>query len=234
MSIFFRSSMCFRVPHLCSNVPKIYHWPMDSSVHIVCFRGDFTIKTVVGFLRKNSFEKCVTRWSILFICNTFSCWLVLLLSFVYTELALVCCRNPDNVYCFGTIFPNIIFFFLHQSAPPVRSPCTPTNSEVAQLPDHALGEARGIPDGEQPKQRCGSEFAKWYDIYTLEECVDERKQNNADFKLLCHEWFHHVQYHVHDGHCTGEFAKVVVVAFIDTKRSRLTYESYSTYKHIYV
>ena len=27
---------------------------------------------------------------------------------------------------------------------------------------------------------------------------------------------------------------VVVVVFIDTKRSRLTYESYSTYKHIYV
>ena len=26
----------------------------------------------------------------------------------------------------------------------------------------------------------------------------------------------------------------VVVVFIDTKRSRLTYESYSTYKHIYV
>ena len=29
---------------------------MDSGVHRVCFRGDFAFKTVVGFLRKNSFE----------------------------------------------------------------------------------------------------------------------------------------------------------------------------------
>ena len=27
---FFRSSMCFRVPHLCSKIPKIYNWSMDS------------------------------------------------------------------------------------------------------------------------------------------------------------------------------------------------------------
>ena len=29
---------------------------MDSGVHSVCFRGDFAIKTVVGLVRKNSFE----------------------------------------------------------------------------------------------------------------------------------------------------------------------------------
>ena len=29
---------------------------MDSGVHSVCFRGDFAIKTVAGFLRWNSFE----------------------------------------------------------------------------------------------------------------------------------------------------------------------------------
>ena len=29
---------------------------MDNDVHMACFRGDFTIKTVVGFLRKNSFK----------------------------------------------------------------------------------------------------------------------------------------------------------------------------------
>ena len=34
------------------------------------------------------------------------------------------------------------------------------------------------------KQRRGSEFAKWYDIYTPEECADEWRQNNADLKLL--------------------------------------------------
>ena len=25
-------------------------------------------------------------------------------------------------------------------------------------------------------------------------------QNNADFKWLCHEWFHHVRHYVPDGH----------------------------------
>ena len=29
---------------------------MDSGAHSVCFRGDFAIKTVAGFLRQNSFE----------------------------------------------------------------------------------------------------------------------------------------------------------------------------------
>ena len=29
---------------------------MDIGVHSVCFRGDFVIKTVFGFLRQNSFE----------------------------------------------------------------------------------------------------------------------------------------------------------------------------------
>ena len=56
MNIFLRSSMCFRVPHLCSKIPKINNWSMDSGVHSVCFRGDFAIKTVVEFLRSNSFE----------------------------------------------------------------------------------------------------------------------------------------------------------------------------------
>ena len=48
---FLRSSMCFRVPHLCSKIPKIYNWSLDNGEHSVCFRGDFAIKTVVGFLR---------------------------------------------------------------------------------------------------------------------------------------------------------------------------------------
>ena len=108
LTIFLRLSMCFRISHLCSKIPKIYHWSMESDVHSVCFRYDFAIKTVVGFLRKNSFQICGTPSSILFICN--SCWLVVL-SFLYIDLTLVCCRNPDNVYCFGTIFPNLIFVF---------------------------------------------------------------------------------------------------------------------------
>ena len=55
--------------------------------------------------------KCVTRSGILFICNTFCCWLILLSS-LYIELALVCCADPGNVHCFGTIFPNLNFVFV--------------------------------------------------------------------------------------------------------------------------
>ena len=42
-----------------------------------------------------------------------------------------------------------------------------------------------------------------------EERASEWSQNNADFKLLCRECFHHIRHHVHESHCTGEFAKVV-------------------------
>ena len=54
---------------------------------------------------ENSLEKYITHWSILFICNIFSCWLVLLF-YMQIVLALVCNRNPSSVLCFGTIFPN--------------------------------------------------------------------------------------------------------------------------------
>ena len=64
------------VDRQCGEIPKIYHWSMDSGVHSVCFRGNFAIKTIAGFLRKRSFERCVTRWSMLFICSMFSCWRV--------------------------------------------------------------------------------------------------------------------------------------------------------------
>ena len=75
MSIFFRSSMCFRVPHLCSKIPKINNWSMDSGVHSVCFRGDFAIKT--GWIPTLKLVwKCGTRSSILFMCNTFCCRLI--------------------------------------------------------------------------------------------------------------------------------------------------------------
>ena len=54
------------------------------------------------------------RSSILFICNTFCCRLILLSS-LYIALALVCCTNPDNVHCFGIIFPNLNFVFASES-----------------------------------------------------------------------------------------------------------------------
>ena len=178
--VLLRSSMCFRVPNLFSKIPKIYNWSMDSGVHSVLPRWFRhwdngwipTLKLV---------WKCVTRPSILFICNTFCCWLILLSS-LYIELALVCCTNPDNVHCFGIIFPNLNFVFasicaarpVHIQSDQYRSCQTTTRGRCCSI----------HPDGEQPKQRCGSEFAKWHDIYTPEECADEWRQNNADLKLL--------------------------------------------------
>ena len=38
--------------------------------------------------------------------------------------------------------------------------------------------------GSNQKQRCGSGFVKWHDIYTSEECDDEWRQSNVDLKLL--------------------------------------------------
>ena len=40
--------------------------------------------------------------------------------------------------------------------------------------------------GATPKQHCGSEFVLRHAIYTLEECVDEWRQNNTDYKWLCY------------------------------------------------
>ena len=108
--------------------------------------------------------KCGTRSSILFICNTCCCRLILLSS-LYIELALVCCTNPDNVHCFGTIFPNLNFV-LPQFVPSARCIFNPTNTEVAQLSttwpgDDARWELQAfIPMGCNQKQRCGFEFAK--------------------------------------------------------------------------
>ena len=89
---------------------------------------------------------------------------------------------------------------LHQS---VRSPCNLTNREFLNCKTTQwvpLGWSRG---------RSGPKFAKWHDVYTPEGCVDKRRQNFADFKLLCHEWFHHVRHHVHDSHCVGWFTTVI-------------------------
>ena len=160
--------------------------------------------------------KCVTRSSILFICNTFCCWLILLSS-LYIELALVCCTNRENVHCFGTIFPNLNFVFASIcAARPVHIQSDQYRSCSTVKQRRAVGAAPFISMGNNQKQRCGSEFAKWHDIYTPEECADEWRQNIADLNLLENyvmngfpRWFHHVRHHVHDGHWTGEFATVI-------------------------
>ena len=146
MSIFLRSSMCFRGPHLCSKIPKIniqglelgrtqckgrvagnpwFTW-CNPGVGITT-SPVYTVwaSAVISPLRqwlvsyaKTRFKMCHT-FKHLFICNTFCCRLILLSLSLYTELALVCCTNPNNVNCFGTIFPNLNFVFASNlSRPP--------------------------------------------------------------------------------------------------------------------
>ena len=49
-----------------------------------------------------SYVQAFYSYAILFVAG----WLILLSS-LYIELALVCCTKPDNIHCFGTIFPNL-------------------------------------------------------------------------------------------------------------------------------
>ena len=137
-----------------------------------------------------------------------------MLSFLYIELALVCCTNPNNVHCFWTMFSNLKFVFASICAAhlvPMQSDqyrsCSITVIVKWCRRWEPLGSSRW--PGQQQNQRCGSKFVKLHDFYTPEECVDEWRQNNADLKLLCHECFHHVQHHVHDSHCIGEFTTVI-------------------------
>ena len=92
--------------------------------------------------------KCVTRSSILFICNTFCCWLILLSS-LYIELALVCCTNPIIVSCFGTIFPNLNLVFasicdarpVHIQSDQYRS-CSTVNSDCQSMTSGGWGATK--------------------------------------------------------------------------------------------
>ena len=85
----------------------------------------------------------------------------------------MCCTNTVNVHCFGTIFPNLNFVFasICASRPVIFNP---TNTEVSQLSNNDA----------QPKTApwLWVREITWY--LTPEECVDERRQNNTDFKLL--------------------------------------------------
>ena len=71
---------------------------------------------VISPLRQwlDSYAKtCLKMWHTFkhFIHMQYFCCRLTLLSSLYIELALVCCTNPDNVNCFGTIFPNLNFVF---------------------------------------------------------------------------------------------------------------------------
>ena len=158
------------------------------------------------------------RSSILFICNTFCrtfCCRLILLSSLYIELALVCCTNPDNVHCFGTIFLNLNFVFASESicaARPVPYHIfNPTNTEVAQLSIKNATTRRRHSSRWGATKNSAVARNNMMSMYTR-GVRGRMKAKQRWFKVtreLCHEWFHHFRHHVHDGHWTGEFATVI-------------------------
>ena len=141
---------------------------------------------------KTRFKMCHT-FKYLLICNTFCCRLILLSLSLYIELALVCCTNPNNVNCFGTIFPNLNFVFASiWAASPVHieSDQYRSCSTVKQGP--AVSATPSTPIGEQPKT------ALWLWVceitcYLYTRWVHGRmKTKQRWFKVtreLSHEWF---------------------------------------------
>ena len=141
----------------------------------------------------------------------------LVIVFVHWVSTVVCCTNPDNVHCFGTIFLNLNFVFasicaarpVHIQSDQYRS-CSTVN-KVNNVTTRGRC-SRHSSDGEQPKTVLWLWVREitWY-LYT--RGVRRRmKAKQRWFKVtreLCHEWFHHFRHHVHDGHWTGEFATVI-------------------------
>ena len=117
----------------------------------------------------------------------------------------MCCTNPDNVHCFGTIFPNLNFVFASIcAARPVHIQSDQYRSCSTVKQRHAVGAA--------PKTALllWIRETTWY-LYTR-GVRGRLKAKQRWFKVTrepCHEWFHHVRHHVHDGHWTAEFATVI-------------------------
>ena len=125
----------------------------------------------------------------------------------------MCCTNPNNVNCFGTIFPNLNMVFASiWAARPVHieSDQYRSCSTVKQGP--AVGATPSTPIGEQPKTALWT-WVREITCYLYNRGVRGwMKAKQRWFKgtrELCHEWFPHFRHHVHDGHWTGEFATVI-------------------------
>ena len=215
MSIFLRSSMCFRGPHLCSKIPKIniqglelgrtqckgrvagnpwFTW-CNPGVGITT-RPVYTVcaSAVISPLRqwlvsyaKTRFKMCHT-FKHLFICNTFCCRLILLSLSLYTELALVCCTNPNNVNCFGTIFPNLNFVFASNLSRPPGPYWIRPIQKLLNCQTRTRCQSYSIhPDWGATKNSAvalGLRNNIISIIYTPDECTDEWRQNNVDLELL--------------------------------------------------
>ena len=187
MSIVWSRQCAFVVPIY---VRKYRKYTIDRLivVYTVCASAGISpLKQWLEFYAKTRL-KCVTRSSILFICNTLCCWLILLYS-LYSELALVCCTHPDDVHCCGTILPNQNLV-LRQSVSPVRSIFNPRpitkliNFQLEQLVRRAMGAAPFIPMGSNQKTalwRWVREMT-WY-LYTR-GVRGQMKAKQRDLKLL--------------------------------------------------
>ena len=131
----------------------------------------------------------------------------LVIVFVHWVCTVVCCTNPDNVHCFGTIFPNLNFVFASiWAARPVH----------IQSDQYRSCSTVNKVNNVTTRDRCSRHSSRWG--ATKNNAVALSSRNNMIsirerwFKVtreLCHEWFHHFRHHVHDGHWTREFATVI-------------------------
>ena len=175
-------------------VRKYRKYTIDRCIvmYTVCFRGDFTIKTVVG--------KCLKM------CHTFKHFIHMQYFLLLTNLVIVFVHwvSTGVLYeprlCFWDYIPESkLCFCVNLCRPSGTYIFNPTNTEVSQL---SYNDTRWVfrhPDGEQPKT------ALWLWVremtwYLYSRGVRGRmKAKQHWFKVtqeLCHEWFHHV----HDGH----------------------------------
>ena len=135
----------------------------------------------------------------------------------------MCCTNPDSVQCFGIIFPNVKFVFASIcAARPV-----PMQSDQYRscwtVKRHRWWVLLGSSRWGATKTALWLRVREmtWY-LYTRGVRGQIKAKKNADLKLLCHERFHHVRHHVHDGHCIGEFATVIWRLYLFTVYSVVT------------
>ena len=203
--------MCFRGPHLCSKIPKIniqglelgrtqckgrvagnpwFTW-CNPGVGITT-RPVYTVcaSAVISPLRqwlvsyaKTRFKMCHT-FKHLFICNTFCCRLILLSLSLYTELALVCCTNPNNVNCFGTIFPNLNFVFASNLSRPPGPYWIRPIQKLLNCQTRTRCQSYSIhPDWGATKHSAVA-LGLRNNIISIHLCTDEWRQNNVDLELL--------------------------------------------------
>ena len=156
MSIFLRSSMCFRVPHLCSKIPKIYNWWIV--VYTVC------VSAVISPLRQwlDSYAKTrLNMW------HTFKHFIHMQYFLLPTNLVIVFVHwvstgvlyEPRQWSLFWDYIPESkLCFWLNLCRPPDTYSIRPIQKLLnCQQRDDALHAF--IPMGSNQKQRCGSEFA---------------------------------------------------------------------------